>query len=238
MNFIFLGLTGSHAYGLETEDSDEDWRGVFWLPTDAFLRTREPKLVEQHPDEDITYWEIKHFFGQLIKGSQNAHELLWLPDEFVSIEEPAFSDVKAIRYNLMTDALWEHWGGFARSYEYDVKKYVNNADWVAARKHAMHYVRLTRGRFHAATEGEIAVSLPEDLRAHLRAIRQGFVSVTEAMDEGKEWDQRAIAAYEGWVPKADAVGLLDDLLILWRRRWGHIFGYASGSFHYPEGNFK
>ena len=38
----FKSLTGSKAYGLNNENSDDDWRGFYLPPTSDFFKLTEP----------------------------------------------------------------------------------------------------------------------------------------------------------------------------------------------------
>lgn len=39
---IFKCLSGSHAYALNTAESDEDYKGIFILPKSAYLSLQTP----------------------------------------------------------------------------------------------------------------------------------------------------------------------------------------------------
>ena len=86
---IFDALSGSHAYGTQTEDSDEDFRGVFALP-ERFHAGMES--VEQVSDEknDQVYYELSRFFQLLVKSNPTALELLYSPQDCIRYQHPAF----------------------------------------------------------------------------------------------------------------------------------------------------
>lgn len=67
--------SGSHAYGLATETSDEDFRGVFLLPKDMFYGMQH---INQLADatNDRSYYELGRFFELLAKANPTALELL------------------------------------------------------------------------------------------------------------------------------------------------------------------
>jgi predicted nucleotidyltransferase len=74
---LYKVLSGSHATNLVTPTSDEDWRGVYQVPTRTLLGLQQPpETVEVPPDE--TYWELGHFARLCIKGNPNIMELLWI----------------------------------------------------------------------------------------------------------------------------------------------------------------
>lgn len=81
-NIILEGVTGSTAYGLATENSDIDIKGVYMLPlTDVLAMgfSNEHNTFDS-TDPDWCYHEIGKFM-QLVKGGNPTYsELLWLED--------------------------------------------------------------------------------------------------------------------------------------------------------------
>jgi len=71
----YLVLYGSHAHGTATATSDEDWRGVYRLPNDAFLGLdTPPRTWTAAPD--VVMWELGHFCQLLLGGNPNIVEEL------------------------------------------------------------------------------------------------------------------------------------------------------------------
>lgn len=81
-NIILEGVTGSTAYGLATENSDIDIKGVYLLPTKKVLSmgfTDEHNTVD-HTDPDWCYHEIGKFMKLVKGGNPTYSELLWLEE--------------------------------------------------------------------------------------------------------------------------------------------------------------
>lgn len=72
---LFECLSGSHAFGTNTENSDIDKKGIFILPKSSFYGF---KYIEQINDSkyDIVYYEIKKFIEMLLQNNPNALEIL------------------------------------------------------------------------------------------------------------------------------------------------------------------
>jgi predicted nucleotidyltransferase len=66
-NIILEGITGSVAYGLDTEDSDEDVKGIYVAPTEAVLSLNKPRETFDHTEPDWTYHELGKFMSLAIK---------------------------------------------------------------------------------------------------------------------------------------------------------------------------
>ena len=81
-------LVGSRAYGTATPLSDEDYRGIFVLPSRYYLSIREP--VNQISDErhNITYYTLKRFLELASTANPNIIEMLFMPDDCRIYESP------------------------------------------------------------------------------------------------------------------------------------------------------
>lgn len=90
---IFECISGSKAYGLATEASDVDIRGVFIMPRDQFYSF---EYQEQINDErqNIIYYELKKFLDLLAKNNPNILELLGIPEDCVLYKHPIYDNVK------------------------------------------------------------------------------------------------------------------------------------------------
>jgi uncharacterized protein len=103
-------ISGSHAYGLNTETSDEDHRGVFVQPQRSFYGLNR---IEQLSDEkqDITFFELGRFVELLIKNNPNMLELLVTPPDCVRYRHPLM-DLLPLRL-FLSKRCFEAFGGYA-----------------------------------------------------------------------------------------------------------------------------
>ena len=81
-NIILEGVTGSTAYGLATENSDVDVKGVYLLPTKEVLSMgfNPQKTTKDHTDPDWVYHEVGKFMQLVTNGNPTVTELLYLND--------------------------------------------------------------------------------------------------------------------------------------------------------------
>jgi predicted nucleotidyltransferase len=79
---IFETIAGSRAYGLASENSDTDIRGVFILPLDYLLGMEYIPQISNETN-DIVYFELKRFLELLSKNNPNMLELLAVPDDCI-----------------------------------------------------------------------------------------------------------------------------------------------------------
>lgn len=107
---FFDTLSGSHSYGTNTDQSDEDYRGLFIMPS-SFHAGLES--IEQVADEknDQVYYELTRFFQLLAKNNPTALELLYAPQDCIRYQHPAFSLIK--RDSLLSKLCEQSFAGYA-----------------------------------------------------------------------------------------------------------------------------
>ncbi len=90
---IYEAITGSRAYGLATEGSDTDIRGVFVLPLDLYYSLDYiPQL--SNDSNDIVYYELRRFIELLSKNNPNILEMLAIPSDMVLYRDELMNDVR------------------------------------------------------------------------------------------------------------------------------------------------
>lgn len=75
-------ITGSKAYGLDTETSDTDIRGLFILPKNMYYGLEYTEQLNNETN-DIVYYELKRFLKLLSKNNPNILEMLNTPTNCV-----------------------------------------------------------------------------------------------------------------------------------------------------------
>lgn len=83
-----LVLSGSRLYGCNDENSDHDLKGFVVAPA-PYLLGREKFEQFEEEDVDTIVWGLQKFLNLMTKGSPNAFEILFAPDEFIQEITPA-----------------------------------------------------------------------------------------------------------------------------------------------------
>ncbi|WP_174704097.1 nucleotidyltransferase domain-containing protein, partial [Streptomyces viridosporus] len=76
---VYACVMGSRAFGLATEDSDTDRRGVFLAPTPLFWRFDKPPTHVEGPAEEQFSWELERFCELALRANPTILECLHSP---------------------------------------------------------------------------------------------------------------------------------------------------------------
>lgn len=126
-NCIAFLRVGSHLYGTNTTNSDEDFLGVFIEPKEYRVGRKRCELVEfksnpsssgkrnQKGDLDCTFYGLDKWFGLLANNNPNQLELLFVNEINVLHRTEAFDKVIAARNLFVSKKLKHSFAGYAYS---------------------------------------------------------------------------------------------------------------------------
>ncbi|SCB82834.1 nucleotidyltransferase domain-containing protein [Gilliamella intestini] len=84
---LFEVISGSRAFGLATETSDTDIKGVFYLPKDKFYGLEYIPQISNETN-DIVYYELGRFVELLLKSNPNILEVLASAPDCILYQHP------------------------------------------------------------------------------------------------------------------------------------------------------
>lgn len=111
MQEIFKCVSGSHLYGTNIETSDTDYKGIFVLPKDDYLRLGFPKQIDHN--KDFVSYEVGRFLQLLMTGNPNMIDLLFVPDKFILSKHPLYDLVLQHRDKFITKECRNSFVGYA-----------------------------------------------------------------------------------------------------------------------------
>lgn len=82
---IYSVVSGSHAYGTNTPESDVDLRGYYWVPPQDYVSLFDVQPQTDDPNHDTCYYTLKRAFDLLKTANPNQIELLWMPKDCIQI---------------------------------------------------------------------------------------------------------------------------------------------------------
>ncbi|MGW3315671.1 nucleotidyltransferase domain-containing protein [Streptomyces fungicidicus] len=211
---IYACVMGSRAFGLATEGSDTDRRGVFLAPTPLFWRFEKPPTHIEGPAEEQFSWELERFCELALRANPNILECLHSPlvehadatgRELLSLREAFLS-----RRVHVTFTRYAH--GQLRKLEADVR--VHGAPrW----KHAMHLLRLLTSARDLLRTGTLVIDVGER-RAPLLAVKRGEVPWPEVESRMERLvEEGAEAARRSPLPEEPDRRRIEDFLLRTRR---------------------
>jgi len=173
---IYKCVVGSRAYGLATESSDIDTRGIYLAPADReWSLFGVPEQLENREADEV-YWELRKFLVLALKANPNILEVLYSP-EVVHATELA-RELLAMRSAFLSKLLFQTYNGYVMSQFRRLtrrREQGKEPKW----KHAMHLIRLLLSGTTALRDGHIPVRVEAEHRDRLMRIRRGELSLEE-----------------------------------------------------------
>lgn len=90
---LFEAISGSRAFGLATENSDTDIRGIYYIPKEDFFGLNYIPQISNETN-DITYYEIGRLIELLQKNNPNILEILASPEDCILQKHPLMDLLK------------------------------------------------------------------------------------------------------------------------------------------------
>ncbi|MFD5080970.1 DNA polymerase beta superfamily protein [Streptomyces sp. NPDC058371] len=172
---IYACVMGSRAFGLATDGSDTDRRGVFLAPTPLFWRFDKPPAHVEGPAEEQFGWELERFCTLALRANPNVLECLHSP--FVEHIDATGRELVALREAFVSRQVHETFTRYAagqrKKLDADVRQY-GAPRW----KHAMHLLRLLMSSRDLLRTGVLTIDVG-DQREPLLAVKRGEVSWPE-----------------------------------------------------------
>lgn len=130
-NTIFLMIAGSHAYGMATESSDVDYRGVC-IPSDrgyyvGFLKSFEQKDSGWEPEADKVVYDLRKAMRLMADGNPNMIDFLYVDDEQILVCEPSWERVRRHRDRFLSLKMRHSYAGYAYS---QLKRIQRHRKWL------------------------------------------------------------------------------------------------------------
>jgi hypothetical protein len=172
---IYRCVIGSRAYGLDSDQSDTDRRGIYLPPADLHWSLYGvPEQLEEPRTEEV-YWEIQKFLTLALKANPNILECLYTP--LVEHASPLAQRLLGMRQGFLSTMVYQTYNGYVMSQFKKLQADLRNKQQVKW-KHVMHLLRLLIAGITVLREGYVPVRV-EEHRERLLAIRRGEIPFEE-----------------------------------------------------------
>ncbi|MET9257281.1 nucleotidyltransferase domain-containing protein [Streptomyces sp. NPDC003717] len=211
---VYACVMGSRAFGLATEGSDTDRRGVYLAPTPLFWRFEKPPTHVKGPAPEQFSWELERFCELALRANPNILECLHSP--LVEHADATGRELLALRGAFLSrrvhDTFVRYAVGQRRKLDADVR--VHGAPrW----KHAMHLLRLLTSARDLLRTGVLTLDVGAE-RESLLAVKRGEVPWPEVESRmTRLTEEAAHAAHRTPLPEEPDHRRVEDFLIRTRR---------------------
>ncbi|MFB6719321.1 DNA polymerase beta superfamily protein [Kribbella sp. NPDC056345] len=176
---IFAVVVGSRAFGLDTDASDTDTRGVYVAPTESFWSLAKPPTHVDGPEPEWFSWEVERFCELALKANPNLLEVLHSP---LVVQQTEFgAELVELREAFLSQLAYQTYSGYVLSQfkklEADFRR-----DGAPKWKHVMHLIRLLLSARSLLLTAELIVDVGSD-RDRLLAVKRGELP----WDEVEKW---------------------------------------------------
>ncbi|ARZ70831.1 nucleotidyltransferase [Streptomyces albireticuli] len=211
---VYTCVMGSRAFGLATETSDTDRRGVYVAPTPLFWGFTKPPTHVEGPGEERFSWELERFCELALRGNPNILECLHSP--LVEHADATGLELLGLRDAFLSQRVRQSFAGYAvaqrKKLEADLRTH-GAPRW----KHAMHLLRLLISCRDLLRTGRLVIEVGEE-RDRLLAVRRGELSWAEAEEWlGRLWEENETAGAVSRLPAEPDVRRVEDFLVRVRR---------------------
>ncbi|MDJ0343169.1 nucleotidyltransferase domain-containing protein [Streptomyces sp. H10-C2] len=211
---VYSCVMGSRAFGLATDGSDTDRRGVYVAPTALFWRFTKPPTHVEGPGEEQFSWELERFCELALRANPNLLECLHSP--LVEHLDDTGRELLGLRDAFLSRQVHATFSGYAAQQLHKIEADIRNHGaprW----KHAMHLLRLLISARDVLRTGELRIDVGEH-RERLLTVKRGEVS----WDEARAWmtalhDAADAAAARSPLPSEPDRARVEDFLVRVRR---------------------
>lgn len=211
---IYRCVVGSRAYGLESDASDTDRRGVYLPPAELHWSLYGVPEQLENPNTEEVYWELQKFLTLALKANPNVLECLYTP--VVEHADAIAHRMLAMRSVFLSKLVYQTYNGYVMSQFKKLQGDLRNAG-SAKPKHLMHLTRLLLAGIRTLREGAVPVHVGEH-RERLLAIRRGEMPFDEVEAWRQELHKQFDAAFESTqLPERPDYRSVNQLLIDARR---------------------
>lgn len=158
---LWLTLSGAHAYGFPSDDSDLDLKGAHTMPARTLLGLGEALasidlLCDWEGRElDFTSNELGQVARLLLKGNGNMFERFLGPYPIVTT--PAGHRLRALARDALSQRVHHHYAGFLRGMEREYRR--EAAEGIRKAKRLLYGYRVALTGIHVLRTGEVVTSV-------------------------------------------------------------------------------
>ena len=186
---IYRCVVGSRAFGLDDEESDTDYRGIFLPTADSHWSLYGVPDQLECDETQEHYWELQRFLVLALKANPNVLECLYTP--LIEHITPLAQELLAMRSAFLSRMVYQTYNGYVMS-QFKKMQADLRSDGAVKWKHVMHLIRLLISGISVLRDGFVPVRV-EEHREQLLAVKHGQL----AWEETERWRLSLHAEFDG-----------------------------------------
>ncbi len=202
---VLVGVTGAHAYGFPSPDSDYDLKGIELLPLASMLGLEPPTdtfdrmEVFEGVEQDLTLHDAKKALGLLLRGNGNVLEHVLAPFQLYESER-ASSLRSLVRASVSRRFVHHYRGFFHRMREEHTKE--------KRAKTLLYAYRVALTGAHLLSSGELETDVRVNAARHGLSEIEALVAIKRERAEKAPLSEREDRELSGSLDRA--LALLED----------------------------
>lgn len=214
-HIIFSCIVGSKAYGLATDKSDTDRRGIYVPPTDRVLSIwGVPEQFEKKHGADEVFYELGKFIRLGLKATPNALEMLYSP--IIEREEEMAKKLLELKECFVSKLCKKTYGGYAHQQLVKAKT-AHDKGIEPNTKDMMHCIRLMYSGIEVLKTGSVLVDVGKH-REELLNIKDNKVPFSKLEEKYNELEKEFMEAAEKSEIRNEPDEQKINEFLIWARR--------------------
>ena len=195
---VVIALSGAHAYGFPSPDSDLDLKGIHVLPTSSLVGLHQPTLhvermeVIEGVEIDYSSNEIGAALASILKGNGNYIERVL--GAFPMTESPELEVLAPLVQSALSKRVFDHYRGFAASQKREL------ATKRTAKK-VLYVLRTALTGIHMLETGEVVTDITRLLDRHGFSEARALIE-RKLAGERTELEESEVEAWSATIDRA------------------------------------
>jgi predicted nucleotidyltransferase len=194
-NCILKVIAGSHSYGMETSESDIDYRGVC-IPPASYLIGLDQFEHHETKKPDCVIYSLKKFVKLALDNNPNIIDVLFVKKEHIIHMDLFGYELRRLGDLFLSKKIYKTYGGYAYSRLKNLTEKKKNPIGNKANlinkygydtKDAAHLIRLMKMAIEILRDGEVNVYRPD--RKELLKIRNGEYTLEQIIEMYNQYNE-------------------------------------------------
>jgi uncharacterized protein len=169
---IYRCIVGSKAFGLDDENSDTDYRGIYLPPANLHWSLYGVPEQLENKEKEECFWELQKFLILALKANPNVLECLNTP--LIEYADAVAEELLSIKQIFFSKLVYQTYNGYVMSQFKKLEQDLRTRGEIRS-KHAMHLIRLLLQGIEILKSNELNIKVSQN-REQLLSIKRGEMS--------------------------------------------------------------